>query len=229
MKLRHSQRTQEGFKAEDSTARQLRRRGHRVVQKPKNEKNNDMNVDGKRVEVKAVTETEYKGSDGYPIKGFVFSNMKKNPKTDKYILKCLSNDRTKTLKEYHIPAGKVKQKTLTITPNGKYSPFEKKGHLQPFRKNDVPFQDPAPRRRKKSLRGYAFEASGFVGGAAVGLGLGRVADIVMYTTGNSKSLPEDVSFKEISGAVIGGALGRHAGKTIGEHHDQKRIRRKNLR
>lgn len=126
MPLKHKDRPDAGFKAENATARSLRASGKKVTQKPKNSKGHDMTVDGKKTEVKAAIKTSYKGSDGYPITGFVFSNMKKNPKAEKYILKCMSPDRTKTMKEYHIPAKKIKQRTLTITDNSKYKDFEKK-------------------------------------------------------------------------------------------------------
>jgi len=126
MKSRHADRTRDGFKSEDNTARGLRSKGHSVSSVARNTRGHDLKVDGKKVEVKAAVETSYKGSDGHPIKGFVFSNMKKNPSAEKYILKCMSPDRSKTLKEYHVPAGKVKQKTLTITRDGKYEGFKKK-------------------------------------------------------------------------------------------------------
>lgn len=125
MRMLHKDRTSAGFKAEDATAKELKAKGYSVKQNPRNQRGHDLVVNGKKVEVKAAVETSYKGSDGYPITGFVFSNMHTAPDADKYILKCMSPDRRRVLKEYHIPAKEVKQRTLTITKSSKYEQFKK--------------------------------------------------------------------------------------------------------
>lgn len=167
-----------------------------------------MVVDGKKVEVKAAIETSYPGSDGYPIRGFVFSNMHKNPSTDMYVLKCLSPDRKRTLKEYHVPASEAKQRTLTITRSSqKYAPFLKKAQqipvgytkMQPDEKYRLQREE---EERTKRIR----ETTGAMVGAMTMAGSERRHEVVKYVLNQSQTF--DTSFSKIMRASVGAALGR---------------------
>lgn len=214
MPLKAKDRPHAGYKSEDETARSLKNEGHSVKQMDRNS-THDMNVDGKRVEVKAAIKTSYKGSDGHPITGHVFSNMKANPKNDKYILKCLSPDRKKTLKTYEIPSSEVKQRTLTITDNGKYEKFKKQAflsHKQPARRNDVAFE-PRKKRLNERAREYAYELTGaalgalVIGGPQVTLNTGKAILGLQYKE-------EKVNFNDMLKMSIGMAIGRQVGSTL---------------
>lgn len=212
MKLKPKDRPHAGFRSEDGTARALKRKGHSVKALPRNNRNADMQVDGKNVEVKAAVETEYKGSDGYPIRGFVFSNMKKNPKTDKYILKCMSPDRSKVLKQYEIPAGKVKQRTLTITRNSKYEGFKKNAfrHAQP-----MGYEDPRKNSFSETAEEIVYEGTGMAIGAIAGIISPALLQMVRGENAN-------IQFQQTVGMLAGGMVGRGMGRTALE---MKRSRR----
>lgn len=170
-----------------------------------------MNVDGSKVEVKSVVQTEYKGSDGYPIKGFVFSNMKTNPNADRYILRCLSPDRSKVLKKYEIPANQVKQRTLTITDNSKYEKFRK----QASQTQPIGLDGRSPHRKKRlkdSVRSAKFQAIGMAVGATLGYGPIRAAKDIAGMT----SKTENANFGNLLGMAIGTAIGKNVGKAMAE-------------
>ncbi|MGI9525940.1 MAG: hypothetical protein ACR2MS_02395 [Weeksellaceae bacterium] len=228
MPLKHHERAHEGFKSEDEEASSLKRKGHRVLSVPRNNAGYDLVDNGEKVDVKAAIETSYKGSDGYPITGFVFSNMKKNPKTDKYVLKCMSPDRKRVLKTYEIPAKEVKQRTLTITKNSKYEPFLKKAFMahRPHavdRNREVwgKSAQPAPYRSGDGLqmvgtqesidpnmgRKIVYRTGGAITGAIIGLGptnLGRVIS-------GQGNVIEDLAPNVIRG-LIGAAVGYKSGE-----------------
>lgn len=218
MPLKHKDRPSAGFKAEESEARREVSNGKKVVRLKKNHKNSDLKVNGKGVEVKAAIKTRYKGSDGYPIEGYVFSNMKRNPSADKYVLKCMSPDRSRVVARYEIPAKKVKQMTLTITDNGKYSQY-KVAHPQPARFGDDPFvPSNALQPRQKSLEQQMHEMAGMAAGSLIGGALTHAALVFQR-----KSAVFDVDFRQATGAAVGGIVGRRIGKTIGERHDENRV------
>jgi len=207
VKLKASDRPRAGFIYEDSTARSLKRRGHKVKQMPRNAKY-DLNVNGTKVEVKAAVKTKYKGSDGYPIEGYVFSNMKKNPKNDKYILKCLSPDRKRTLKTYEIPSRLVKQKTLTITDNGKYEKFRKSASL------------------RRAARRLKYETVGSLTGAALAMGPEGIVEAGRSFLG----LPyreESVNFSLIVRGAVGATIGRYISSNILRRKQHEERRREN--
>lgn len=215
--LKPKDRPHAGFKEEDRTARKLRRQGAKVSQSSRNEKNTDLRVNGQKVEVKAAIETSYKGSDGYPITGYVFSNMKKNPNAQKYILKCMSPDRSRVVKEYHIPAGKVKQRTLTLTRNSKYENFRKSAsHPQPYVRGFEPIPEFV---QEDSLKMRVYGTSGAVIGAIAGFGVKNSFDVL-----RGKHIDNTPFFKTLIGASVGRAIGRGIVK-----HEQNRTSRKSIR
>lgn len=212
MAIGHGERAHAGFKAEDATAREFVRQGKKVKQLPRNSRGHDMIVDGKKVEVKAAIETSYKGSDGYPITGYVFSNMHKDPSTDLYVLKCMSPDRKRVIKEYHMPASAARQRTLTITrTGGKYEEFLKKAY------QDLPYdqygrqimqsdEKNALQREQDYVRNKRRELIGAATGTMIMLGPSRVKNIAMAAMGKSELKPVD--FKTIVKASMGAAMGR---------------------
>lgn len=216
MPLKAKDRPHAGFKEEDATAKELAASGHKVKQSARNERGVDMRVDGKPVEVKAAIETSYKGSDGYPITGHVFSNMKTDPGSKTHILKCMSKDRSRVLKEYHIPSKEIKQKTLTITANGKYERFKKEAADQaaPYRMYD--------KRPLNSLKTYYPDDSvehemvkvpkpklGSVKGALIGVGAATLASIYDQRKQMTSREVVKVDFDKILiGAAVGAVIGR---------------------
>lgn len=225
MALKAKDRPAAGFKGEDGEARSLKRSGNKVSQQPRNSKGHDLKVNGKNVEVKSVTETSYPGSDGYPIRGFVFSNMKKNPKAEKYILRCLSKDRKKVVKKYEIPASKVKQRTLTLTRNSKYEGFKKDAFLSQSRPHG--FEQPKKRSLKGFLRQKGYEAAGAVIGSMIGGGKAPVIQMGRAMLGYSVDM-KDVKFKNYLGMAVGATAGKNIGKAIEystrkTYDEQKRI------
>lgn len=216
MPLLHKDRPRAGYSAEDMAAKKLRDAGHDVVQVRRNTHGIDMIVDGEPVEVKAAIHTEYKGSDGYPIRGFVFSNMKKEPKSKKYIFMCMSPDRSEVLKEYHIPAEKVKQRTLTITRNGKYEGFRKDAaQIAPYRKYD-PYPLVQYDLDLKNRREHTDEQVGVkevVKGALIGAGLVAAAAAFNEIQKGKieKTIPVEFD-KLLIGAALGAAISTRIGK-----------------
>ena len=194
MSLSYGKRPAAGFKEEDNTAKSLRQQGKKVKQMPRNEKY-DMRVGNQKVEVKAAKKTKYKGSNGYPVEGYVFSNMKKNPANDKYILKCMSPDRSSVQKTYEIPSSEVKQRTLTITEDGKYEKFRKKANL------------------KLVARKTKYNVLGSVIGAAVLAGPKTSLNVVKGVSGLDYS-EESVNFGSVVRAVAGAAIGRSIANNI---------------
>lgn len=216
MPLKHKDRPHAGFKAEDDTARELIAKGHKVVQSARNERGVDMRVDGKPVEVKAAIETSYKGSDGYPITGHVFSNMKKDPGSKLHILKCMSPNRSKVLKEYHIPSKEIKQNTLTITANGKYERFRKEASDQP-----APYRmyDKRPLnslhtyypddREAREMSAVSKPKIGAIKGAAIGAGAVTLASALSQYQQRTLSKTVHVDFESLLiGTAIGAVIGR---------------------
>ncbi len=206
MAFKPKDRPSAGFKEEDKTARKLKRQGAQVSQSMRNEKNTDLRVNGRKVEVKAAVETSYKGSDGYPITGYVFSNMKKNPNADKYILKCMSPDRSKVLKEYHIPSSQVKQKTLTLTRNSKYERFKKKASHQP-QPYVRGFQPEPVHVQEDSLKVRIYETTGTMVGAVAGFGVKNSIDLL-----RGQHVDNTPFVRTLIGAGIGRVIGRQIGK-----------------
>ena len=221
MKLKPKDRPAAGFAAEEGTARSLKGKGHSVFLSAKNKKNTDMVVDGKNVEVKAAVETSYKGSDGHPITGFVFSNMKKNPSADRYILKCMSPDRKRVLKEYHIPSGKVKQKTLTITRNSKYNQFMKKASQpRPYRRGEVPPPRALASQRQPTLKQRTYGVVGAGIGAVAGYGPKNIYDAAMVVAGKQENT-KSVSFKRILATAVLMPTGREIGQRIARNEESR--------
>ena len=202
MPLKAKDRAHAGYRQEDGTAKSRTRKGHNVKKKDRNAKY-DMEVDGKKVEVKSAIKTKYKGSDGHPVEGYVFSNMKKNPKSDKHILKCLSPDRKRVVKKYEIPSDKIKQKTLTITDNGKYEKFKKTASLLDL-----------------DARKLKYQTLGGIGGAVMLAGADTTIEYGRYGLGLDYR-EEDVNFFN-TGKVLGGMA---AGQSIARAVEQKTRRR----
>lgn len=200
--LKPKDRPHAGFKEEDRTARKLKREGAHVTQSSRNEKNTDLRVNGRKVEVKAAIETSYKGSDGYPITGFVFSNMKTDPSAHKYILKCMSPDRKRVLKEYHIPSSQVKQRTLTLTRKSKYEKFKKTaGHQpQPYVRG---FEPPPTYIQEDSLKMRVYGTVGMMVGTVAGFGIENSFDVL-----RGQHIDETPFIKTLIGAGVGRAIGR---------------------
>jgi hypothetical protein len=216
MPLLPKDRPSAGFSAEDIAAQKLRAAGHDVLQLRRNTHGIDMMVDGEPVEVKAAIHTEYKGSDGYPIRGYVFSNMKKEPKASKYIFMCMSDDRSKVLKEYHIPAEKVKQRTLTITRNGKYEGFRKDAaQIAPYRKYD-PYPLVQYDLDLENRKGHNDERVGVkqvVKGALIGAGLVAAAAAFNEIQKGKVEHTIPVEFdKLLIGAALGAAISTRIGR-----------------
>lgn len=216
MPLKHKDRPAAGFAAEDATEKQMSALGHKVERLSKNNRGADMKIDGKPVEVKAAIETSYKGSDGYPITGHVFSNMKKDPDSKMHILKCMSKDRSKVIKEYHIPSKEIKQNTLTITANGKYERFRKEAadQIAPYRMYD--------KKPLNSLHTYyphdkedhrmtedARPKIGGIKGAFIGAGSVAIGSAILQRQQLSESKTVKVDFDSmLIGAAVGAFLGR---------------------
>jgi hypothetical protein len=218
MPLKHKDRPNAGFLAEESTAKEMEALGHKVERLAKNNRGADMKINGKPVEVKAAIETSYKGSDGYPITGHVFSNMKTDPNSKLHILKCMSKDRKRVLKEYHIPSKEIMQKTLTITGNGKYERFRKQAADQasPYRMYD--------KRPLNSLKTYYPDDSveremievpkpkpklGSVKGVLMGVGAATLASLYDQRKQQTYNKTVSVEFDKILiGAAVGAVIGR---------------------
>lgn len=220
-KLKPKDRPHAGFKEEDRTARQLKRKGCTVTQPNRNEQNTDMRVNGRKVEVKAAVETSYKGSDGYPITGFVFSNMKKNPSAEKYILKCMSPDRKRVLKEYHIPSSQVKQRTLTLTRNSKYERFKKASHPQPFVRG---FEERPTFVQEDSLNMRIAGLTGALIGGVAGFGANNTLDAL-----RGKRVENAPFVKTLIGASMGRAIARGVVRHEQNKDSKRRIQQRRLR
>lgn len=94
----------------------LKRKGFEVIRAPRRDGPWDLKVDDKHtIDVKSAVWTTYKGSDGYPIRGYVFANLHPQPTSDFYLLLCLSQDRQQILGYYLVPSSELKQRTLTLT------------------------------------------------------------------------------------------------------------------
>jgi hypothetical protein len=112
----YGQRVPEGDLAEHRAMELLKRKGFEVIRAPRRDGPWDLKVNDKHtIDVKSAVWTSYKGSDGYPIQGYVFSNMHLNPTSDFYLLLCLSQDRQQILGYYLVPSSELKQRTLTLT------------------------------------------------------------------------------------------------------------------
>lgn len=216
--LLHGKRPHAGFEWEDRIAGRLSRDGHEVVQMPRNFKGYDLLVDGHlRVDVKACIHTSYKGSDGYHIRGWVFSNLHNPPTCDLYVLVCLDRTRQEPEKFYIIPASAVMQRTVTITKRDKYmayknawgwvkkmSELKKEATLvpisfempQPARRGDRPFdryEEPNPQ-----LLDIAKRLALTVGGGYLGHEIAKTISPANRTMG----------------AGLGAALGMAAGRQL---------------
>lgn len=113
--MEYKDRIPAGDSGERLAAKMLERKRHEVELPPHRVGAWDLRVDGRTVDVKSATYTETKGSDGYPIRAFVFANLHEQPKVDFYLLMCLSQDRSEILTYYLIPASMARQRTLTLT------------------------------------------------------------------------------------------------------------------
>lgn len=219
MPLKAKDRPHAGFKEEDRTAKEYIAKGHNVVQSSRNERGVDMRIDGVPVEVKAAIKTSYKGSDGYPITGHVFSNMKTDPGSKLHILKCMSPGRRSVLKEYHIPSSEIKQKTLTITANGKYERFRKEAadQVAPYRMydkrplNSLQTYYPDDSREKNLIEepSRSKPKLGAVSGALIGVGAATLASAYAQNKQKTQSKTVHVNFESILiGAAVGAVIGR---------------------
>jgi hypothetical protein len=243
-KLKYNERQKAGFSQEDSVARELKKKGKSVIQEKRNNHGFDISSGKDKIEVKSAVETEYKGSDGYPIRGYVFSNMKQNPTATKYVLRCMSPDRSSVVKTYEIPVSEAKQKTLTITRNSKYESFLKKAFMAhnpiPKERNSRDMSDqPSPYRNGSSLsmdelsHGYdeqrlsnnmkvrAYQGAGALLGFSVGFGLQNVTSLVKVVAGQESRL-ERVNFSDILKATAGAMVGSTIGATVGKHKTKRR-------
>lgn len=156
MRLEYGQRSVQGFIWEDKIADRLRKMGHDVLVMARNNRYDLLVNESIRVDVKSISYTEYKGSDGYPIRGWVCSNMSNPPTCDYYVIVCLDKTRTVEVKTYVIPAHLLLQTSLTITAKDRFANYigayhlfnhmKKKAHMQPVgfnnrgeaNKEDVP-------------------------------------------------------------------------------------------
>lgn len=134
--MKHSERVPAGDAGEDMAEELLRERGFEVQRAERRDGPWDLLVNGHTVDVKAATYTAIKGSDGNPIRGFVFSNMHKDPTSKFYLLLCLSEDRRVVLGYYLLPAGEFRQRTLTLTQSMIKT-------LEPYRSNLKPLSQKA--------------------------------------------------------------------------------------
>lgn len=134
--MKHSERVPAGDAGEDMAAKLLMDAGIKVERPSRRDGPWDLMANGHAVDVKAATYTAIKGSDGNPIRGFVFSNMHKDPTCDFYLLLCLSKDRSTILGYYLIPTGEFRQRTLTLTET-------MLPKLEPYKSNLNPLKDQA--------------------------------------------------------------------------------------
>lgn len=123
MRLEYGQRSVQGFLWEDKIASRLRRMGHDVLVMARNNRYDLLVNQSIRVDVKSISYTEYKGSDGYPIRGWVCSNMSNPPTCDYYVIVCLDKTRTQEVKTYVIPATLLLQTSLTITSKDRFANY----------------------------------------------------------------------------------------------------------
>lgn len=133
--MEYKDRIPAGDSGERMAAELLRRLGHEVEMAPHRVGDWDLRADGKTIDVKAATYTESRGSDGYPIRGFVFANLHQSPKVEYYLLLCLSPDRSKILTYYLIPSSMARQRTLTLTATKARELEAYKEVLTPLRKD----------------------------------------------------------------------------------------------
>ena len=227
MALAHAKRPQAGFRWEDKAAKMAKRKGYDVEAAPMRRSPYDLLINGKKVDVKAAIRTEYKGSDGYPIRGYVFTNMSPIKKCDFYLLLCLSPDRNRVEKTYVIPADEVLQRTVTITERTKYKNYEnawdsmkKKANLAVYRTDDKQGLNRSARAKSSPKRGTApdtlrkklYGAGGAVAGAAIGAGVPTVVSIGKSIVGKQEAQENAVNYKSMLGSaggfVVGGMLGR---------------------
>jgi hypothetical protein len=243
-KLKFHERQKAGFAQEDAVAKEMLRSGKKVTQEKRNNHGYDISSGKDKIEVKSAVETEYKGSDGYPIKGYVFSNMKANPNATKYILRCMSPDRSKVVKTYEIPASEAKQQTLTITNKSKYESFLKKAFMahdpMPKERNVRTRSDqPSPTRGGSTMtmdelgHGYAeerlssdlkikaYQAGGALVGFSLGLGLQNTVNLAKVIAGQESKL-EKVDFSDVMKATAGALVGSTIGAAVGSHKTTRR-------
>ena len=113
---RHSARVGEGRRVEGQVLKALRRRGV-AAQLARWGESYDMTAPGgRRIEVKGVVETTTRGSDGYPIRAYVASNI--HPETTRathYVVALMNADRSRIRDMYVLPASKVTGRTLSLT------------------------------------------------------------------------------------------------------------------
>lgn len=124
MPLSHGERAHAGFRWEDRIAEKLENKGAEVEQAGSRRHRYDLEVNGQEVDVKAAIKTKYEDPRGYPVEGYVFSNLKASPQLDYYILVCLDGERDKIEDTYIIPSDRVQQRTVTITKNTKYQQYK---------------------------------------------------------------------------------------------------------
>lgn len=125
MAIGHSERQSEGVRAEKLAAKILSELGYHVEMPPAITHDWDLKVNGHEIDVKAAVRTTSRGSDGNPITGYVFTNLHKPAKVDFYLLLCLDPKRTRVIDFFLLPAKAAPARTITITPDGKYAPYNR--------------------------------------------------------------------------------------------------------
>jgi hypothetical protein len=228
MPINHQKRPQAGHGLEDRIARILKIRGMDVEQVARNERF-DMRVNGRKVDVKSAIETSYKGSDGYPIKGYVFTNLHPEPTADYYVLVCLSRDRKKIKEVYVVPTRKFKQGTLTLTSSmreklapykGAWEQLKTASFLAPnvYRRNDpIPINRRDEKEKKKKRDGAMTTRSlkHQVPLAVLGTVAGYYAPSALKKIQHgNKYVEQDGDFGSIIGAATGMVVGLQAGKHL---------------
>jgi hypothetical protein len=148
----------------------------------------DLRVNGKKVDVKSAIETSYPGSDGYPIRGCVFTNVKQKPTSSFYVFACMSKDRKTIEDTYVIPSHKMKQRTFTLTRRARetYAPY----------KNNYS----ALEKRAATGREARFKFVGRILGANIGY---RAYPKIKQEISGDKG----AEYREEGGSVLGAALG----------------------
>lgn len=217
MATKHNKRPQEGYRFEDRVASLFKRRGFKVEKKGRNNAGHDLVVNGHKVDVKSAVRTSYKGSDGYPIRGFVFTNLKKGADCDFYAMACLDDDRKGIKRLYIIPSSDLQQRTLTLTAAAEKKYAEYKNDMSGLKKQANVYRrgDPNPlgyrdsrilRDNDKTWRDAVYPVLGGLAGGAT------ASTIVPAKTENGYSYREGRLMPTIGGTILGMQVGKHMAK-----------------